>query len=255
MLMMAKRPARAARQQDAFFRHMVGNMRNGVLAIDREGGLVILNDEARRLFALEPGDDVDRHAVRRRAPSTSRHRPRPRRRVRVEVAPQPRGAAAEVHRHGDRLHAVAGTRRTGRAGGRGAVFQGPHPRRTDGRARAPARSARRRRRDGRGDGARNQEPAGRHRGARRPAAPQGARQPRRPVAGRRHHQRSEDGERDRAGSAGVRAAGAAAGGSHALVDAVSSAVSLADGKATRGNITVGVSLPGICRRSAPTSIS
>ena len=58
MLMMAKRPAKAARQQDAFFRHMVANMRNGVLAIDRDGSLVILNDEARRLFALEPGDDI-----------------------------------------------------------------------------------------------------------------------------------------------------------------------------------------------------
>ena len=35
-----------------FFRHMVGNMRNGVLAIDRDGGVVLLNDEARRLFHL-----------------------------------------------------------------------------------------------------------------------------------------------------------------------------------------------------------
>jgi signal transduction histidine kinase len=34
---------------------MVGNMRNGVLAIDREGGIVLLNDEARRLFHLKPG--------------------------------------------------------------------------------------------------------------------------------------------------------------------------------------------------------
>jgi PAS domain S-box-containing protein len=57
-MLMAKRPAKAARQQDAFFRHLVGNMRNGVLAIDRDGGLVIINDEARRLFALEPGDDL-----------------------------------------------------------------------------------------------------------------------------------------------------------------------------------------------------
>ena len=40
---------------DVFFRHMVGNMRNGVLAIDREGGIVLLNDEARRLFQLKPG--------------------------------------------------------------------------------------------------------------------------------------------------------------------------------------------------------
>jgi len=41
---------------DVFFRHMVGNMRNGVLAIDRAGDLVLLNDEARRLFRLPPGD-------------------------------------------------------------------------------------------------------------------------------------------------------------------------------------------------------
>jgi PAS domain S-box-containing protein len=40
-------------QQDVFFRHMVGNMRNGVLAIDRAGAIVILNDEARRLFRLK----------------------------------------------------------------------------------------------------------------------------------------------------------------------------------------------------------
>ena len=53
---MAKRETRsAARQQDVFFRHLVGNMRNGVLAVDREGGVVLLNDEARRLFRLPPG--------------------------------------------------------------------------------------------------------------------------------------------------------------------------------------------------------
>ena len=57
-MLMVKRPAKAARQQDAFFRHLVGNMRNGVLAIDRDGRLVIINDEARRLFALEPGNDI-----------------------------------------------------------------------------------------------------------------------------------------------------------------------------------------------------
>jgi signal transduction histidine kinase len=38
-----------------FFRHMVGNMRNGVLAIDRDGRIVLLNDEARRLFHLPAG--------------------------------------------------------------------------------------------------------------------------------------------------------------------------------------------------------
>src|SRR5436190_2786210 len=44
--------------EDVFFRHLVANMRNGVLAIDRAGGIVLLNDEARRLFRLAPGDVV-----------------------------------------------------------------------------------------------------------------------------------------------------------------------------------------------------
>ena len=39
----------------AFFRHMVANMRNGVLAIDRQGGIVMMNDEARRIFQLPAG--------------------------------------------------------------------------------------------------------------------------------------------------------------------------------------------------------
>src|SRR5687767_10858510 len=57
-MLMAKRPARAARQQDVFFRHMVGNMRNGVLAIDRTGAIVVINDEARRLFHLVADDSI-----------------------------------------------------------------------------------------------------------------------------------------------------------------------------------------------------
>jgi signal transduction histidine kinase len=57
-MLMAKRPARAARQQDVFFRHMVGNMRNGVLAIDRTGAIVVINDEARRLFHLVDDDSL-----------------------------------------------------------------------------------------------------------------------------------------------------------------------------------------------------
>jgi signal transduction histidine kinase len=51
-MLMAKQPATPARRADVFFRHMVGNMRNGVLAIDRQGGIVLMNDEARRLFNL-----------------------------------------------------------------------------------------------------------------------------------------------------------------------------------------------------------
>jgi signal transduction histidine kinase len=57
-MLMAKRPASTARRTDAFFRHMVGNMRNGVLAIDRQGRIVLLNDEARRLFELRAAGDV-----------------------------------------------------------------------------------------------------------------------------------------------------------------------------------------------------
>jgi two-component system sensor histidine kinase AtoS len=40
---------------DEFFRHMVANMRNGVLAVDRAGALVLINDEACRIFRL-PSD-------------------------------------------------------------------------------------------------------------------------------------------------------------------------------------------------------
>lgn len=45
----------AARNTDVFFRHMVGNMRNGVLAIARDGSVVLVNNEACRLFGL-PND-------------------------------------------------------------------------------------------------------------------------------------------------------------------------------------------------------
>jgi PAS domain S-box-containing protein len=54
------RPARRARTlgtSDEFFRHMVANMRNGVLAIDGSGRLVLINDEACRVFGLPP--DLD----------------------------------------------------------------------------------------------------------------------------------------------------------------------------------------------------
>lgn len=49
---MPKRTRKTSRLTDVFFRHMVGNMRNGVLAIARDGAVVLVNDEACRLFAL-----------------------------------------------------------------------------------------------------------------------------------------------------------------------------------------------------------
>ena len=56
-MLMVKPREKSAQQEDVFFRHMVGNMRNGVLAIDRQGGVVLVNDEARRLFGLRPDTD------------------------------------------------------------------------------------------------------------------------------------------------------------------------------------------------------
>jgi signal transduction histidine kinase len=43
---------------DVFFRHLVTGMRNGVLVLDRAGGLAIINDEAYRIFGVTrgPGD-------------------------------------------------------------------------------------------------------------------------------------------------------------------------------------------------------
>lgn len=42
---------------DAFFRHIVAGMRNGVLAITRDGRLAIINDEAYRIFGVETRPD------------------------------------------------------------------------------------------------------------------------------------------------------------------------------------------------------
>jgi signal transduction histidine kinase len=42
---------------DAFFRHIVAGMRNGVLAMTRAGALVLLNEEGYRIFGVEPHDD------------------------------------------------------------------------------------------------------------------------------------------------------------------------------------------------------
>jgi signal transduction histidine kinase len=47
-----------------FFRCLVANMRSGVLAIDRAGQVVLINEEARRLFRL-PDDDYSGRRVER----------------------------------------------------------------------------------------------------------------------------------------------------------------------------------------------
>ncbi len=45
-------PRLAGNIDDAFFRHIVSGMRNGVLAITRDGTLALINDEAYRIFAV-----------------------------------------------------------------------------------------------------------------------------------------------------------------------------------------------------------
>jgi signal transduction histidine kinase len=47
-----------------FFRCLVANMRSGVLAIDRAGHIVMLNEEARRLFRLPDQDQAGRRVER-----------------------------------------------------------------------------------------------------------------------------------------------------------------------------------------------
>ena len=46
---------------DAFFRHLVAHMRNGVLAIDRGGALVLINDEAKMPVTLALGSFSTRY--------------------------------------------------------------------------------------------------------------------------------------------------------------------------------------------------
>jgi signal transduction histidine kinase len=55
---MPKRASKSSALSDVFFRYMVGNMRNGVLAIARDGAVVLVNDEACRLFGLPPGPSL-----------------------------------------------------------------------------------------------------------------------------------------------------------------------------------------------------
>ena len=46
-----------SRTDDVFFRHMVAGMRNGVLAITRAGAVALLNEEACRIFGVDPRPD------------------------------------------------------------------------------------------------------------------------------------------------------------------------------------------------------
>ena len=57
-----KRGPMATAADDRFFRNIVTNMRNGVLAIDREGRVVMINEEACRILEIAPdAEDTGRH--------------------------------------------------------------------------------------------------------------------------------------------------------------------------------------------------
>ena len=83
---------------DAFFRHLVAHMRNGVLAINRAGELVL--DQRRGVPHLRPAGrrGLSRPAVRRGVPRASRRRPGAGRRLRAGLPAQPRRAAARGRR-------------------------------------------------------------------------------------------------------------------------------------------------------------
>ena len=53
--------SRGTAADDRFFRHLVSSMRNGVIAIHRDGTLALMNDEAYRIFSLDRGrSDIGR---------------------------------------------------------------------------------------------------------------------------------------------------------------------------------------------------
>ena len=52
-----RRPASPAGTTDAFYRHIVAGMRNGVLAITRDAHLALINDEAYRIFGVSARPD------------------------------------------------------------------------------------------------------------------------------------------------------------------------------------------------------
>jgi signal transduction histidine kinase len=125
---------------DRFFRHIVSSMRNGVIAFRRDGTLALMNDEATGIFGLTRGaDDTgrpfaevlrDRQAIVRVLSSA----------FELSHLPKPRRAEADRAGSRHRLHAVPGQRRCGDADWRRDVLQGPHPCRAARGARAAARS-------------------------------------------------------------------------------------------------------------------
>jgi nitrogen-specific signal transduction histidine kinase len=57
----AQQASRCFDPEDRFFRHLVCSMRNGVIAVHRDGTIALINDEAYRIFAIaRPAKDTGR---------------------------------------------------------------------------------------------------------------------------------------------------------------------------------------------------
>ena len=154
----------------AFYGHMVAGMRNGVLAITRDGALALDQRRSPSHFRIGTKRHLARPAVLPRARAASRRGARAEFGVHAGSAAEPRRDAPQAHRHGDWLHPGARPRRLRPGDWRGDVLQGPDPGRAAGGTGAAARPAGGCRRARSRLRARGQEPAGRHRGGRRPAA-------------------------------------------------------------------------------------
>ena len=126
---------------EGFYRDLVWNLRNGVLAVTRDGRIAVMNDVAYRILGLTPRT-TDIGLPYTAGPEGPSRRLAHRRRGIRSVAPaESCRAQAEEHRESDRLHALAGARSGRRDHRRDALLQGPDPRRAARGTRAAPRSA------------------------------------------------------------------------------------------------------------------
>ena len=148
-------------------------MRNGVIAITRDGHIAVMNDVAYRIARHVAGARPTSAAITPTCCTSRPNGPRPRRRLRGRAPARTAPSCGSSRRARSSATRCRRPRRRRRGHRRDAVLQGPDPRRAARGTRAAARSPGGARRDGRGDCARGEEPAGGHRGDGRPAASAG----------------------------------------------------------------------------------
>ena len=157
-------PASRSRTPEDFYRDLVWNLRNGVLAVTRDGRIAVMNDVAYRILGLKPRTtDIGRPftEVLKDVPDMTRILAGA-----FELSHLPNRAELRLKTTGKVIgYTLSQVRDRARpADRRDALLQGSDPRRAARRTRAAARPAGGARRDGGGDRARGQEPARRHRG-------------------------------------------------------------------------------------------